>query len=75
MTNDHEPAANDRDTPLDLYALPLSEEAFVELKNTGLAYAEIPDAVDTFAIRDLSNLEAGTLRLPGEVLRLLGASI
>ncbi|WP_327586800.1 hypothetical protein OHA25_07170 [Nonomuraea sp. NBC_00507] len=35
----------------------------------------IDDAEDAFAVRDRSNLDAGTLRLPGTALRKRGVAL
>ncbi|MFG6196887.1 hypothetical protein [Nonomuraea sp. JJY05] len=53
----------------------LAEPLFAEVEGTTVAYAPTDGAEDALAVRDLSNLDAGTLRLPGAVLRELGVAI
>lgn len=65
MVNDR----NDKPQVIDLYALDLDENLFAEVDGTTLAYAPINDHKDTFALRDMSNLDAGT------ALRKLGVTI
>ncbi|MEU6784641.1 hypothetical protein ABZ912_36055 [Nonomuraea angiospora] len=69
MANDHPKVE------IDLYAHRLDESLFTEVAGTTVAYAPIDDADDAFAVRDLSNVDAGTLRLPGAALRKLGVAI
>lgn len=63
---------DDKPQVTDLYALELDENLFAEVTGTTLAYAPINDHEDTYAVRDMSNLDAGTLRVPGTALRKLG---
>ncbi len=67
--------ANDRHKVNDLYAHDLDEDLFAEVDGTTLAYAPIPDVEDAFAVRDMSNIDAGTLCMPGAALRKLGVAI
>lgn len=59
----------------DLYALKLDETLFVEIPRTTLAYAPINDHDDVFAVRDMSNLDAGTLRLNAAAIHELSLAI
>ncbi|MEV4117193.1 hypothetical protein, partial [Nonomuraea sp. NPDC049695] len=54
MVNDH-----DKKIVIDLYTHRLDEQSFTEIEGTTVAYAPIDDAEDAFAVRDLSNLDAG----------------
>ncbi|MFI7701707.1 hypothetical protein [Nonomuraea sp. NPDC049480] len=63
---------NDRHKINDLYAHDLDEDLFAEVDGTTLAYAPIPDVEDAYAVRDMSNIDAGTIRQPGTALRKLG---
>lgn len=66
---------DDRPQADDLYAHDLDESLFAEVPGTTLAFAPINDHKDAFAVRDMSNVDAGTLRVPGTALRKLGISI
>ncbi|MFI6500526.1 hypothetical protein [Nonomuraea typhae] len=63
----HDDQSNE--TKTDLYALRLDESLFTDVEGTTLAFAPIDDAEDAFAVRDVSNLDVGTLRMPGNALR------
>ncbi|NRQ39809.1 hypothetical protein HII36_49475 [Nonomuraea sp. NN258] len=65
----------DRTQVDDLYAYDLDESLFGEVDGTTLAYAPINDHEDTFAVCDMSNPDAGTIRLPGAAWRKLGLAI
>ncbi|MGP3920479.1 ATP-binding protein [Nonomuraea sp. 10N515B] len=66
---------NDHERINDLYEFELDESLFAEVDGTTVAYARIAEIEDAFAVRDMSNLDAGTLRLPGAALRKLGVAI
>lgn len=66
---------NDQEKPVDLYALKLDVTQFREVNGTTLAFAPLEGAEDAFAVRDLSNVDAGTIRVPGSALRKLGIAL
>lgn len=59
----------------DLYALKLDESLFTEIPGTTLAFAPINDHDDAYAVRDVSNVDAGTLRLSTAAIHKLSLAI
>jgi hypothetical protein len=69
-------STNDQPQALDdLYALELDEALFAEIPGTTLAWAPVNDHTDAFAVRDVSNVDAGTLRLPAAAIHKLSLAI